>query len=288
MRPLDDRQAAGASVAARRRARVAEQREADAAVAHVARELVHADELAALAVGEDEDGPALGGDELAGLGGRADRQPRFGVRGAQVRGERVHPRLRKRAGAVGVLGGVGDCRDRRGGGDGEHHREDRCAQRGPASGRERDARAEAGGHGGVDAREVAGPQVRHGAGQRETGDEPEPQRRQSAPAHAVQPAMSADGEGRGQGGERGNRLDADPRQQVRLGGEQAQRPGCGGPPLDGGRVLAGAARKSGRLGRARRRPPANVHRVGPQPDILDVRVTGQAVDAVVDQRGVPG
>jgi len=269
-RPLDDRQAAGAGVAARRRARVAEQREADAAVGHVACELVRADELAALAVGEDEDGPALGGDELPGLGRRADREPRLRVRAAQVGRERVDPRLRQRARAVGVLGGIRDRRDRRGGGNGEHRGEGSCAQRQLAPGRKRDAGSEARGDGRIDAREVARSQVRHGAHERKPGDQPQRERCESAPAYPIQPAMGTEGESRGQGGEGGRRLDADPGEQVRLGGEQPQGSRRRRSPRDRSRVLAGAAGERGVAGgrcgaRRRGRPtPANVHRVRPQ------------------------
>jgi hypothetical protein len=70
-RPAHDREAAGARVAAARRAGVAEQREADGASCDVLGELLWGHELAALAVGEDQHGAALVCDQLADLGGGA-------------------------------------------------------------------------------------------------------------------------------------------------------------------------------------------------------------------------
>jgi hypothetical protein len=177
VRPADDRQATRARIAAARRAGVAEEGEADAACCHVARELRRRDELAALAVGEDQHGAAVAGDELADLGRRARGELVGRAGAAKVGGEGVDSGLRQRAGAVGVLGGVVDGGDGGDGGDGEDGGEDDRRDRptAPLCG-QRDARAEACRDRGVDAGEVARAQVWHRAGEREACDEPERQR----------------------------------------------------------------------------------------------------------------
>jgi hypothetical protein len=110
-RPAHHRQAAGARVAAARRAGVAEQGEADGASCDVLGELLRRHELAALAVGEDEHGATLVCDQLPHLGGGAGGElvGRAGV--AEVGGEGVDPVLWQCAGAAGVLRGVGDGGD---------------------------------------------------------------------------------------------------------------------------------------------------------------------------------
>jgi hypothetical protein len=174
VRPADDRQAARARIAAARRAGVAEEGEADAASCHVARELRRRDELAALAVGEDQHRAAVAGDELADLGWRARGEVVGGAGVVQIRSEGLDAGLRQRAGAVGVLGGVVDGGDGGGGGDGEDGGEDDRRDRptAPLCG-QRDAGAEARGDRGVDAGEVARAEVGHGAGESQAGDQPE-------------------------------------------------------------------------------------------------------------------
>jgi hypothetical protein len=172
VRPADDGKAAGPRVAAARRAGVAEQGEADAAVRDVAGELPWRDELAALAVGEDQHRAALVCDELAGLGGGARGELAARAGGAQVGGEGVDAGLRHCAGAPGVLGVVDDGGDRGGGGDGEDGGEDGGADCFAAPRCERHAGAEAGGDGRIHTGEVARSEVRHRAGDREAGDQP--------------------------------------------------------------------------------------------------------------------
>jgi hypothetical protein len=202
------------------------------------------DELAALAVGEDQRRAAVAGDELADLGRRARGEVVGGAGVAKVGGEGVDSGLGQRAGAVGVLGRVVDGGDRRGGGNGEDGGEDDRRDRPTAPlCRQRDAGAEARGDRGIDAGEVARSQVWHRAGQREAGDEPERKRCESSACDAVQPAMGTEGERRRQCGERGDRFDADPGREVRLRGEKPQRSGRRRSPSDRSGVLARAARE---------------------------------------------
>jgi len=112
-RPAHDRQAAGAGVAAGARAGVADERVADGALVDVLGELARADELAALAVREDEHRPTLAGDELARLRRGAGGEPVQRVSVAQVGGEGIDARLRQRAGPAGVLGVAAPARCRR-------------------------------------------------------------------------------------------------------------------------------------------------------------------------------
>jgi hypothetical protein len=256
VRPAHDRQAARQRIAAARRAGVAEQGEADAAARHGAGELRRRDELAALAVGEDQHRAAVAGDELADLGRRAGGELVGGAGAAEVGGEGVDSGLRERAGAPGVLRAVVDCGDRGGGGDGEDGREDGGTQRSTSPRGQRDARAEACRDCGVDAGQVARSQVGHRTGDGEARDEPERQRRESSARDVVQPAMGTEGESHGQGGERGRCLDADPGREVRLRGEEPQRPSRRRPPLDRRRVLSRAPRE--------RSTPADVQRVSAQ------------------------
>ncbi|HMI68339.1 MAG TPA: hypothetical protein VK510_00005, partial [Solirubrobacteraceae bacterium] len=105
------------------------------------------------------------GGELAGRAGAAE-----------VRGEGVDAGLRQRAGAPGVLRAVADGGDGGGGGHGEHGGQDDRPDRLAVPRAERDTDAEARRNRGIDAREIARPELRHRTGESEAGDEPERQR----------------------------------------------------------------------------------------------------------------
>jgi hypothetical protein len=124
-RPAHDRQAAGALVAALRRAGVAEQRVTHAAGVDGGGELRRRDELVALPVRKDQDRPAVAGDQRARLGRCADGELVAGARGAgahEVR-ERRHARGRHRPGATRHLDAAVRHRDRARQRQGEDRRE---------------------------------------------------------------------------------------------------------------------------------------------------------------------
>jgi hypothetical protein len=95
-RPSHDGQAAGALVAAVRRAGVADQRVAHAAAGHGARQRPWRDELVALAVGEDQHRAPVAGDERARLRRRADRHLVGGASGVRVQEARQGGDARRR------------------------------------------------------------------------------------------------------------------------------------------------------------------------------------------------
>jgi hypothetical protein len=283
-RPAHDRQAAGALVAARRRARVAEQGVAHTPGGDGARKRRGRDELVALAVGEDQHRPPVARDERAGLGRRADGELVGGARvvGAQEVRERRDARRRHRARAPRHLGAVVDRGDRAG----EREREDGAEgdRRGEAdprqarAGGEGNAGPQAGCHRRVDAGQVARPQARQHGAQSEAGDEPQREREQPAAADAVEPAPCPERERDGERRERGDGLDADPAPEMRLRGEQPQRPGWRGAASDSGRVLARAASERGGPRQARR--DGSVRRVAARAQ--------EPLRAVVDQGRAPG
>ena len=177
-RPSHDGQAAGALGAAARRAGVAEQRVAHAAAGHGARQGCGRDQLVALAVGEDEDGAPVTSDQRPGLRRRADGDliGRTGRMRVQEVRQRRHARGRHLPRAPRRLGAVTHGGQRRGQGDHEHHAQqrDRGDVRAPWASphREGDPRPQARGHRRIQAGQVARAQARHGAAQRQAGDEP--------------------------------------------------------------------------------------------------------------------
>ena len=123
----------------------------------------------------------------------------------------------------GQRGGQGNARtarQQRGGGD------LRAPRASPH--REGDSRPQARGHGRVQAGEVARAQARHGAAQRQAGDEPQPERSSPPRPARSSPRQAPQRQGDGERGQRGDGLEADPRAEVGVGREQAQRPGRGG------------------------------------------------------------
>ena len=259
-RPPHDRQAAGALVAAVRRARVAEQRIADAAAGHRMRQGRGRDELVALAIGEDQHRARVAGDERARLGRRADRDLVGGAGRARLQEVRQggHARRRHRPGAPRHL----DAAAHGGHGGGERQSQDRAQRHGGGDPRrawaradgERDPGPQAGRHGGIHAGQVARTQTGDAAAQHEARDEPEHEREQPAAADAAEPPGTPERERDGQRRQRGHRLDADPPPEVGLGRDQPQRPGRRGAAAEGGGVLAGAAGDGGNLARRRRAP----------------------------------
>jgi hypothetical protein len=292
-RPRDDRQAAGALIAAGGGAGVAEQRIAHAPRGHGVRQRRGRDELIPLAVGEDQHRARVACDQRGRLRGRADGNlvGRAGRVGAQIARQRGDARSRQRPGPPRRL----DAPPHRAHGRGERKGEDHAQGRGtrdlhPPPARtdgERDARPQAPGHGGIQAGQIARAQAGHRAAQRDAGDEPEPEREQPAAADPIQAAPAAQRQGDGERRQRGNRLDADPPAQVGVCGEQSQRPGRRRAASDRGRVLAGATGQRARL--ARGRPRGRAQRdvcAGCVPD--RVPTAPQPRDPVVDERRAPG
>ena len=250
-RPPHHGQAAGALVAAARRAGVAEQRVAHAAGGHGARQRRGRDELVALTVGEDQHRPPVAGDERTRLGRRADRHLVGGagaVRAQEAR-QRGDPRRRHRPGPPRHLDAAAHRRRRCGQRQGQYR-----AQRGGArqargararADGERDARSQAGRDGRIDAGQVARAQTGHRAAQRQAGDQPEREGEQPAALEAAEAARPAERQRDGERRQRRHGLDADPAAQMGLGGQQAQRSGGRRAARHGGRVLARAASKRG-------------------------------------------
>ena len=249
--PSHHRQAAGALVAAVRRAGVADQRVAHAAAGHGARQRRGRDELVALAVGEDQHGAPVAGDERTRLGRRADGHLVGGTGGVRMQEARQgsDPRRRQRPGPPRHLDAVAHGGHRRGQRQGQNRAQRRRARqaRGPrarADG-ERHARPQAGRDGRIDAGQVARAQPRHRAAQRDTGDEPEREGEQPAAAEATEAARPSERQRDGQRRQSGDGLDADPATQMGLGGQQPQRPGRRRAASEGGGVLARAAGERG-------------------------------------------
>jgi hypothetical protein len=230
-RPSHDRQAAGALVAAVRRACVADQRVADAAGAHRAGQRRGRDELVALAVGEDQHRTAVAGDERARLGRRADRHLVDGAGSVRVQEGRQgsDPCRRHGPGSPRDLDAAAHGGHRRGQRQGQHRAQRGGAHqaRGPRAGADgqRHARSQAGRDGGIDAGQVARAQAGHRAAQREAGDEPEREGEQPAAADAAEAARPSERQCDGERRQRGDGLDADPAAEVGLRGQQPQRPG---------------------------------------------------------------
>jgi hypothetical protein len=247
--PRDDRQAAGALVAAGRRAGVAEQRVAHAPRGDRVRQRRGRDELVALAVGEDQHRATVAGDQRACLGRRAhgDLVGRAGRAGAQEGRQRGDARRGHRPGTARHLDAIAHGAHGRGDWEGEDRAQGRRARdlrptRARANS-ERDASPEARGDGRVDAREVARAQPRHRAAQREAGDEPQPEREQPAAPDPIDPAPATERQRNRERRQRGDGLEAYPSPEMGVGGEQPQRPGRGRPARQRGGVLARAARE---------------------------------------------
>jgi len=253
-RPSHHGQAAGALVAAGRRAGVAEQRVAHAAAGHGARQRRGRDELVALTVGEDQDRAPVAGDERARLGRRADRHlvGGAGTVRAQEGRQGGDPRRRHRPRPPRHLHAAAHRRRRRGQRQGQHRaqRDGARQARGPrarADG-ERDPRSQAGRDGGIDARQVARAQTGHGAAQREARDQPEREGEQPAALDAAEAAHSSERQRDGERRQRGHGLDADPTAQMGLGGEQPQRSGGRRTARHRRRVLSRAPGERGGVG----------------------------------------